>query len=227
MKKLAYIGRLVKAVWLLLLLAVAPAVAQNVVFEGEITTLSVEQMEGDTYLWELYNDSMVNFAIAVGTAVADGDADFVDTNTGSIVHVKWKEPGIYFFKVTAYDKDKCAMNLKIGKIKVIAAKPTAIITSPNPDWICMGDSLSLEIIFTGIGPWEFTYTDGQKKESLQAVKSPFVLRVSPKEQTTYWITSVKDHLGNGNDETLDPEKIVISVYNKPRSSKIYLKKQNE
>ena len=62
-----------------MLSALAPAMAQtvvnqNVVYQGETTTLEVDSLTGDTYSWELYNDSTVNFATATGTAVADGDA---------------------------------------------------------------------------------------------------------------------------------------------------------
>ena len=88
------------AVLLLWLLAVVPAIAQNVVRQGNISELSVEEMPGDTYGWELYNDATVNFVVVPGTAVADGDAEFVGGYIGPTVNVLWNEPGLYFVKVT-------------------------------------------------------------------------------------------------------------------------------
>ena len=217
MSKLLYIQRLVIAV-LLLLLAVAPVMAQNVVYEGQTTTLDVEEVPGETYVWDLYNDSTVDYAITDGTAVADGDLEFVGTPDGSMVNVNCKVPGTYFYKVTALDAAGCTMNLEIGILKVIEAKPTAVITPPDPDWICVGESMALEVIFTGTGPWEFSYTDGVNSYLHSAPESTYLLPVSPKVPTQYWITGVKDKYGSNDKES---DKVWIIVYPKPESSRIY------
>jgi len=116
MKLFWYIERKVIAVLLLLLLALAPAMAQNVVYQGDTTPLAVEQKGADNYVWQFYSDSTVNFAVTPPDAAAY--AEFVGGNTGAEVNVLWKEPGTYFFKVTARDATNFTMNLKKGKIKV-------------------------------------------------------------------------------------------------------------
>ncbi|HEY3372283.1 MAG TPA: hypothetical protein VGK10_15615, partial [Prolixibacteraceae bacterium] len=158
MRKRLYIERLVIAALLLLLLALAPAMAQTVVHKGETTPLTVEQNGYDSYTWELYNDSTVNFATAVGTAVTDGDAQFVGKIDSATVNVLWKEPGTYFFKVRALNASGCTMNLKIGIVKVLNSIPTAIVVADQA--VCEGAKIELGVSFTGTAPWSFSYTDG-------------------------------------------------------------------
>lgn len=203
MKRLLYIARYpALVVLLLLLLALAPAMAQNVVRQGDITDLGIEQKPGDTYIWELYNDSTINFAQVAGTAVADGDAAFVSGNTGPDVQVEWKKPGTYFYKVTGVNASGCTNNLRIGVMKVHEALPTAIITPPVI--ICAGEPVSLEINFTGTGPWSFTYsaTDingitSSPVSITDVTVTPFTLIIDPGPAITndYQIKSITDQNG--------------------------------
>ena len=138
MRTRLYIERLVIAVVLLLLLALAPAMAQNVVYTGQTTPLAVEQTGFDTYKWELYNDGTVNFATEPGncpTTMADFDP--AGGNAGASVNVKWIEPGRYFFKVTGYDVAGCASNLKVGIIEVKVS-----VNTPNFPPIAVNDTIS-------------------------------------------------------------------------------------
>jgi len=205
MRKLLYIERLVIAVLLLLLLTLAPAKAQNVVDKGQITPLTVEQKGADTYTWELFNDSIGNFVTTPSTAVADGVAQFVGVNTGSTVQVQWNVPGVYFFKVTAVDSIGCTNNVKIGKMKVRDVDldlPIATITPPDTLGVCVGDSVSFEVTFTGkgTGPWDFTYTDGTTEWNRTGVTSPYTLipDLIPITTTKYWITKVKDEFNTNS-----------------------------
>ena len=125
---------------LLWLLAVVPAIAQNVVRQGNISELSVEEMPGDTYGWELYNDATVNFVVVPGTAVADGDAEFVGGYIGPTVNVLWNEPGLYFVKVTARDVSGCTNNVKIIIIEVIHDQITPTFDPIGP--YCPGTTIA-------------------------------------------------------------------------------------
>ena len=96
------------------LLALASAKAQTYrVFVGQTIELSVLEMPGDTYSWELYNDvTGINFATDPGNCPPT-EAQFTGgINTGPIVHVTWLSPGTYFYKVTA-QRSGCTMNLKV------------------------------------------------------------------------------------------------------------------
>ena len=146
-----------------LLTAMAPAMAQNTVYAGQSSDLSVITIPGDAYVWELYNSaSGVNFATDPGNC-PPGDAYFTGGFTGPLVNVMWLTPGTYFFKVTAY-RGGCTMNLKVGKMIVLPALPTAVIVFPLQP-ICEGDPVHLTVQLTGTAPWSFTLTDGSYREN--------------------------------------------------------------
>lgn len=207
------------AVLLLLLLALAPVMAQNVVRQGETSTISVEPYPGDNYMWTLYNDSTVNFAVDPGTVVQPY-ADFVGDTNSSTVTILWKEPGVYFFRVNATDITGCTNNLEVGRVRVLEALPTATVTSTT---ICVGETATLTVEFEGTAPWSFTYTDGTTSVTVTDIlTSPYELRIDPGPKTTteYTITSVTDKWGTNTYPT-DPPKVVQQVNPKPNSSQIY------
>jgi hypothetical protein len=196
---------------LLWLLALAPAMAQTVVHRGETTELSVEQQPGDTSTWELYNDSTVNFAVVQGTAVTDGDAQFVGANIGASVNVRWNETGLYFIKVTGRDVSGCTNNVKIIWVEVLNEIPTAILLAGPA--VCEGEPISLAVTLTGTAPWRFTYTDGVTEWTVTDVlTNTYVLVINPGPATTtsYWITNVTDNYetntvpGEGTSQQINP-----------------------
>lgn len=204
------------AVLLLLLLAMAPALAQNVVYQGETTPLAVVNVPGETYEWELYNDGTVNFAVVPGNCPVTS-AIFVGGNVGASINVQWLQPGFYFFKVTARDAANCTNNIKVGMIEVKPALPTAIITPPAD--ICVGQTASLEVTLTGVGPWELTYTDGTNFWTETGINTTtYLLRVSPIVTSQYWIAEVKDVNGTNS---VPSDKVTLNVNPKPVSSTIY------
>ena len=209
--------RLALVVLLPLLLALASAMAQNVVYQGDTTPLSVVQVPGHTYEWEIYNDGTVNFAAVPGNCPTTL-ANFVGGKTGSSVNVKWFKPGIYFFKVTARDATGCTMNLKIGMVKVEQVIPTAIITPPT-NHICIGDTYPLEVVLTGNGPWKITYTDGTNVWTADNITlKKYTINVQPNVTTNYWITKVEDQY---ETNTIVSPSVTLVVKPLPVNSKIY------
>lgn len=199
------------------LLTMAKAVAQTDVYQGQTTTLEIEQKPGDTYTWELYSDSTVNFAQAIGDTPVT-DASFVSSNTGPSVEVSWHQPGVYFYKVTAVNSPGCTNNLKVGRIRILEGLPTATMVI---DPICMGDPAILTVELTGTAPWSITYTNGTDTETISGItESTYEITMSPGPTTStqYWITEVTDAL-NTNSTPTDPVDLVVNP--KPNSSKIY------
>ena len=200
------------------MMAVAPAMAQNTVYAGQTSALGVTEVPGDTYAWELYTDNTtLNFATEPGNC-PPGDAYFVNGNTGPSVIVMWLTQGNYYYKVTA-SQNGCTMNLKIGMITVLNDPPTAVIEPALP--ICAGDSAHLTVTLTGIAPWSFTLTDGVSSFAFANITSSpaaITVPVIPSGTTTYWITEVTDaHITNTT-----PFSQVVQVVNpKPVNSKIY------
>jgi hypothetical protein len=90
---------------------------------------------------------------------------------------------------------------------------------PEPDWICIGETASLEVHLTGVSPWEITYTDGTSFWTVENITdSTYFLQVSPVTTSQYWIIAVKDIHGIN----LTPsDKVVVVVNPKPDISKIY------
>jgi len=229
MIRLLYIARyLALAVLLLLLLALAPAMAQNVVYQGQTTQLSVVQKPGDTYVWELYNDSTVNFAMVPG-ACPTNLADFVGGNIGAVVSVEWKEPGIYFFKVTASDITGCTMNLAVGKMKVIPSLPKAELDI-NPVEICEGDPpVDLIVKLSGKDPWSMKLqskdlatgiTSVEVISGIAASNNPLKIPVNPKTTTEYTVIEVSNVFGV---QTIPSNSVTLTVHPLPEKTLIYLK----
>ncbi len=115
MKYKTYIQRL--CVSLVFVLSSVFTYAQLEVKVSESTNLSVSEVSGGTYAWELYEVvTGVDFAIKEGNCPKSKAYFIDDKNTGASVNVKWLEEGEYFYKVTA--SNSCANNIKIGRVIV-------------------------------------------------------------------------------------------------------------
>ncbi|TRZ70065.1 MAG: hypothetical protein D4R97_08865 [Bacteroidetes bacterium] len=208
-------------------MTMAPAMAQtNIVYAGQTFPLSVIEVPGDTYTWELYNEvTGVNFAAVPGNCPA-GEAFFTGgINTGTTVNVTWLKPGIYFFKVTAV-REGCTNNLKVGKMTVLESLTTAIL-AVNPGEICTGETANLSVTFTGNEPWSFKLqikdqngTTVQEFTGISASNNPFMIPVGPTVTTEYTVIEVTDSLGVQKDPSTS---VSLTVNLLPRSSRIYLK----
>ena len=196
MKKVSHIARYkVLAVLLLMLLALAPAMAQNVARTGETTKLEIVPVTGETYSWELYDNAYVDFATTAGATSTTTYSEFPGGNVGASVDVKWLKAGIYFFKVTAWNITGCTNNMRVGIMEIKVSVSAEIAASPA---VCAGETTSLTVTLTGTAPWEYTYTDGTNSWTVTNVlTSPNVITIAPGPliTTDYWITSVKDQFG--------------------------------
>jgi hypothetical protein len=199
------------------LMAMAPAMAQNTVYTGQTTPLSVIEVPGDNYTWELYNEvTGVNFAVVPGNCPASEAFFTGGVSTGAEVNVTWLEPGTYFYKVTA-TRAGCTMNLKVGKLIVVESDPTATIAQPLP--VCKGDSTALNITLTGTAPWSIDVSDGTNTITYDNImSSSFSINISPASTTTYTVTRVADAYGTNNTPS---NSVTVTVNPKPGSSHIY------
>jgi len=123
-----------------LLLTLVSARAQTTVYEGVTSQINVELLPGDSYAWEIYTDTPVDFAVVKGNCPLTS-ANFAGANTGASVRINWIKPGIYFFKVTARDAALCAMNFRIGMFRVMPAEAKAVITGVTTTGACLGVQL--------------------------------------------------------------------------------------
>ena len=202
-----------------LLMAMAPAMAQNTVYAGHTTELGVDPVQGDSYVWELYKDvAGVNFATVAGNC-PPAEAFFVaGVNTGVSVNVMWTTPGTYFFKVTA-TRPGCTNNLKVGKMIVLDSLPTAVIL-PH-DSICSGTPTNLTVKFTGTAPLNIIYTiDGALPGTTinGITDNPYLIPISPTATTSYQIISVTD--ANGVTNAIPSDPVIVFVKPIPVTSPI-------
>lgn len=213
------------AALLLCLFAGYRAGAQTVVHQGETTTFNITEVPGDTYVWELYSDSTVDFAITHGDPSPAAYAEFTGANDQPSVNVLWKEPGTYFVKVTGVDAAGCTNNLKVFIIRVLHALPTTVITAGPA--VCLGQDVTLTVSLTGTGPWNFTYTDGVTEWTVavpdNATTPPEIIHTitinpGPAVTTQYWITSVTDRYGTN---AVPSERTTQQVNPLPTPSNIY------
>ena len=200
-----------------LLAALVPARAQDTVYEGQSSVISVIEIPGDTYIWDLYDNATgVNFATDPGNC-DPARAWFVGGNTGPTVTIHWEIHGIYFVRIFA-NRGTCTSNLRVAKV-FVKPLPTATIRPPDP--ICYGDSAHLTVDLTGVPPWRITLTDGTNSWVFDNINStPFNLTVPviPLTNTTYWISEVKDkYITN----TRPSPQVIQVVKPLPVNSKIY------
>lgn len=211
-----HILSLVSVAFLLLSTAASATAQTTIVNAGQTTELSVVNVPGITYTWELYNDvAGLNLAEIPGNCPPTSAAFVGGVSTGATVQVTWLEPGTYFYKATA--TSECTNNLKIGIIIVQEQLPLATIDPPGD--ICEGDLGELVVNLTGEAPWSLVLSDGTNLTTYDNITaSPFVIPVKPKTTTSYTITEVTDV----NGQTTDPSNTVtITVYPRPSISPIY------
>ncbi len=218
---------------LLILLAVAPAMAQKPVQNFEVTQcdtlqLQIEEMPGDEYSWEIYSDPSVNFAKDRGDmepALYFENGMYRDVSS---VRILGLPAGRYFVKVTAWDEEACTNNLLVFSMDVIATPPPEVYG----DSLCVGDVPIVRVVFTGTGPWEFSYTYSDGVNYVNGIGQTddpeYIFQLNdplPVGKTTFWIMEVTDACTIKTYEVDDRPKANILIYPKPTNSKIYLKKE--
>jgi gliding motility-associated-like protein len=92
---------------------------------------------------------------------------------------------------------------------VINDLPT--VTMKAPDSLCIGLSTNINVAMSGQAPWSFQYTDGTQTYFASNINSqPFQLSMTPKETTTYTITSVSDRYCTNRNPDNNKVKIHIT-----------------
>lgn len=211
-------------VFIPVMLALVQARGQaDTVCVGDISSWAVQEVPGDTYTWELYNDvAGLNLAAEPGNC-PPAEAYFVDgITTGDSVNVMCLTPGTYFIKVTAVNE--CPTdNLKLGKIVVEHCTSYAVFS--EPDSICPGDPATLTLVIGGgAGPWDVTFTNGIQSWTIGGITSspysfPLVPTPSVPGNYLYWVTEVVNGAGLINSEPSEP--VTLTVKPKPSTSPIY------
>ncbi len=163
----------------------------------------VTNTPGSTYHWTVPN----------GT-IASGN------NTDSII-VNWSTtPGTDTIKVVEVNDHGCAGDTQ--KLAVYRMPlPTASIV--GVDSLCWNNTgSSFQVSFTGIGPWNFTYSDGTTSTSLTNISAnPYTINTGVlAASTTYTITAVSNKFGCAGSVSGSGSHVVV-VNPKPTTSAIH------
>lgn len=204
----------------------APAMAQtNSIYVGQSVELSIIEMPGDSYSWELYNDvTGINFVTVPGNCPSTEASFDGGISTGPVVHVTWHKAGTYFYKITA-TKPGCSMNLKVGKIIVQNTYPTATFSVNQPS-ICIGQNTNIVVNFTGTSPWSITYRITNPDASTQDITvnniatTPMLIPFNPTASGTYTFEVISVSDAFGVNPAPPPSVIQLIVNPRPVTSPI-------
>jgi hypothetical protein len=210
-------------------LAVAPAAAQKPVQHFEVDQcefieFSVVEFEGDRYTWDLYTDPDVNFA------QEQGDQSYFENGMyeGSSVSVIGLRPGWYFLRVMVWDEVNCTNNLLVFSLEVKEQLPTADLEA---DPFCYGDVNEMRVILTGRGPWTVTYTydheSNKKTVNLNGETELHFIGIPVLDPGSYrfWVMEVTDQCTVRSYP--DPDKVEVNIHPRPRTTRIYVKEEEE
>ncbi len=202
---------LVAGLCLLLLAASANGQQGNVVYEGEIFSLSVVADPGHAYRWKIFTDHTLT------EQASQNIAEFIDTQYDAATRLIFKRPGVYFFEINTISPFGCS-NQRHGMVTVLEAMPTALILPP--DSICIGETGTLTVEFTGTAPWTLQYSDGTSVLTIDSiVESPHSIVVMPMHTTFYQVISVANAMGRINNTP--GELVELFVKPRPITSPIY------
>jgi len=197
----------------------------NSVFVGQSVELSVVEIPGDTYSWELYNDvDGINFATSSGNCPQTEAIFTGGISTGPLVHVTLLKTGTYFYKITA-QRSGCTMNLKVGKLTVEHELPAANLTLSQSS-VCIGESNNIEASLNGTAPFSVTYRIIKPDATTQDIiinnltENLLIIPFNPTSAGTYIfeVISVTDAF---TTSITPSNSVTVTVNPKPGSSRIY------
>ncbi|TGD56935.1 T9SS type B sorting domain-containing protein [Flavobacterium humi] len=101
-------------------------------------------------------------------------------------------PGItQTFTLTDMMDSNCIGTVSGAAALTVNDLPTAVLSGTTS--VCAGSGTPLSVTFTGTPPWSFSYTDGSVPTTVNGITAnPYLIPVSPSDDTTYTITAVHD-----------------------------------
>jgi len=95
--------------------------------------------------------------------------------------------------VALTDATTCSAVSMTGTATVtVNPRPTAILSIDGATTLCNGGSTDLRFSFTGLGPWNLTYTANGVPQSVTTNSNPYIVTVNPIATTVYRTTALSD-----------------------------------
>ena len=212
----------------LVVLTVENSTAQIVVNQCETMEFSVTSRPSinDThFVWAIYNSSPNPTDILDPTSSLEPVLTFTNGQySGRTVEVTNLAPGKYYVRINVWDEISCTDNVEMYLLEVLENLPEAELFG---DSLCIGEPAKIKIIFSGVAPYNVTYTYGDGTDIVNVngiVEDEYTAPIPmlPVGKTDFWIMEVSDDC-TVNSYVFDPTKVGVIIYPKPTSSKIYLK----
>jgi hypothetical protein len=164
----------------------------------------VSKTSGSIYYWTVPN----------GTIATGNNSDSITVNWTST-------PGTDTIKVVELNAHGC-----LGDTQKLAVyrMPLPTATLSGVDSICWNHSTSFNVTFTGVGSWNFSYSDGSTTTSLTNISAnPYTINTGNLTSTkTYTITAVTNKFGC-TGSTSGSGSFVAVVNPRPSTSAIFHK----
>jgi hypothetical protein len=146
---------------------------------GSTAALNISNSEVGMQYFIYRGASLVNFSPIAGT--------------GSAINYPVSIAGTYTMQARNASNITCTTNMIGSATIVVNSRPTSNISVSGTNPICIGQSSTISVALTGIGPWNLTYTDGTTPQTVNSILvSPYTYNVSPLTTTTYSITALND-----------------------------------
>jgi hypothetical protein len=136
------------------------------------------------------------------TGTAPWEITYSDGTTSTTQAGVFTNPYIFYvspasaktYTITALKDSKCtavAADMTGNAAVTVISRPTSIISGGGS--VCYGDSSSFTITFTGVGPWDFSYSDGGAPVSFTGITTnPYTVNLTPVSSRIYRVTALKD-----------------------------------
>ena len=220
----------------LVALTVANASAQIVVNECDTMTFSVTSRPNipeTHFVWGIYNASPNPTDVLDPAGTLDPALYFVDgmyaSGEGRTVQVVGLAPGKYYVRIHVWDEVTCTDNIEMYVMEVIES---TLEMELYADSVCIGEPTNVYIRFTGVGPYEITYTVGDEltpsvvnlngTEVDPEITIP-IMEPLPVGETTFWVIKVEDNCKAYEFTGDERPSTGIVIYPKPAQQPIYLK----
>lgn len=215
---------------LLVLLAVASANAQHITVDQcdtmEFSVVSRPGIDDTHFVWGIYNSSPNPTDVLDPAGTLDPALYFVDGQyAGRNVQVTNLPVGVYYVRIQVWDEITCTDNIEMYVLEVIENLPTAEIYG---DSLCVGETPTIKIIFSGKGPYDvvYSYGDPVTTVNVNGITEPeYTVPITdplPVGPTMVWVMEVTDQCTvNSYQVEADRPRTSIIIYPKPTNSRIY------
>lgn len=149
--------------------------------------------------YQVCSGSSVNLEINLTGAVpfefsyTDGTSiQTVSGHTGSSYRLSVNPTHNTTYQLLSISDARCPAGriLQDQTVVIVSPPPSASLVGSLASGVCPGQGTSLRVDFTGSGPWELVYTDGQRNTTVQTLNTPLFIPIQPQAPTTYSLISV-------------------------------------